>query len=172
MGDNNVSSQFAQVIQSAVNNAMQSMGSNGPGGRSMNIEMSVQIGPNGQMIAQNSRTSSTDSPAAAATASSTVPGASALVSSSSQQQQQRTESTESNSNSTQQRSTATTGNNRQPLQHPPLSSMADAMDELGMVSYKMLIISHTHFNQKFHQKLTFFTKKIQQPLMVVVHILN
>ena len=129
-----MSSQFAQVIQSAVNNAMQSMGSNGPGGsRSMNIEMSVQIGPNGQMIAQNSRTSSTDSAAAAATASSTASGASAQVSSSSQQQQQRTESTESNSNSTQQRSTATTGNNRQTLQHPPLSSMADAMDELGKV---------------------------------------
>ena len=127
-----MSSQFAQVIQSAVNNAMQSMGSNGPGGRSMNIEMSVQIGPNGQMIAQNSRTSSTDS-AAAATASSTASGASAQVSSSSQQQQQRTESTESNSNSTQQRSTAATGNNRQTLQHPPLSSMADAMDELGKV---------------------------------------
>ena len=126
-----MSSQFAQVIQSAVNNAMQSMGSNGPGGRSMNIEMSVQIGPNGQMIAQNSRTSSTDS--AAATASSTASGASAQVSSSSQQQQQRTESTESNSNSTQQRSTAATGNNRQTLQHPPLSSMADAMDELGKV---------------------------------------
>ena len=127
-----MSSQFAQVIQSAVNNAMQSMGSNGPGGsRSMNIEMSVQIGPNGQMIAQNSRTSSTDS--AAATASSTASGASAQVSSSSQQQQQRTDPTESNSNSTQQRSTAATGNNRQTLQHPPLSSMADAMDELGKV---------------------------------------
>ena len=115
--------ELSQVIQSAVNNAMQSMGSNeGPGGRSMNIEMSVQIGPNGQMIAQQTpaasesiripiRGSSLTASRSEVTTSSSVAGSTG----------------DTGSDQPQQRSA---GNNRQPLQHPPLSSMAETMDEL------------------------------------------
>ena len=45
-----------------------------------------------------------------------------------------------------------------------------AVQRLGMVSHKMSLITifgHKHFRQKFN--LTFFTKKFQQPL-ILVHI--
>ena len=139
--------ELSQVIQSAVNNAMQSMGSNeGPGGRSMNIEMSVQIGPNGQMIAQQTpaaAASESSIPIRGSSLSASTPAAAASESSiripirGSPITASRSDITTSSSvagstgdtgsDQPQQRSA---GNNRQPLQHPPLSSMADTMDEL------------------------------------------
>ena len=43
---------------------------------------------------------------------------------------------------------------------------------LGMISHKMSLITifgHKPFRQKFHQNLTFFKKKFQQPL-ILVHV--
>ena len=132
MGD--MSSQFAQVIQSAVNNAMMHGGHGG--GRSMNFEMSVQIaGPNGQMFAaQVPRTTATSSSSASSTSTSTSTSTSSsftqsttTTSSSSSGTQTSTESdsTSESGASAQAPRPGNSGNQRQPLQHPPLSAMGE-----------------------------------------------
>ena len=131
MGD--MSSQFAQVIQSAVNNAMMH---GGHGGRSMNFEMSVQIaGPNGQMFAaQVPRTTATSSslPSASSTSTTSSSFTQSTTTSSSSSSGTQT-STESDTTTTTSESGASaqaprsgnSGNQRQPLQHPPLSAMGE-----------------------------------------------
>ena len=133
MGD--MSSQFAQVIQSAVNNAMMHGGHGG--GRSMNFEMSVQIaGPNGQMFAaQVPRTTATSSstPSASSTSTSSSSFTQSTTTTSSSSSSGTQTSTESDTTTTTSESGASaqaprpgnSGNQRQPLQHPPLSAMGE-----------------------------------------------
>ena len=83
-----IPSQVAQAIQSAVNNAVQSMTSGAAGGRSLNIqpghfEMSVSIDQNGQIISQSgpsrqnaSSSGSTTTNNTASTSTTTSAGAS------------------------------------------------------------------------------------------------
>ena len=52
------------------------------------------------------------------------------------------------------------------------SSVMTSTPVVGMISHKMSLITifgHKHFKQKFHQKFDIFTKKFQQPL-ILVHI--
>ena len=55
-------------------------------------------------------------------------------------------------------------------QQAELAHQQAAQLELGMVSHKMSLITifgDKHFRQKFIKNLTFFTKKFQQPLILV-----
>lgn len=109
--------QVAQVFQSAVNSAMQSM--RGGNLQQGHIEMSVSIDQNGQIISQSS-SSDNSSSTAAATSATTTPTSTATATSAAS-----TSAPSAGSGP----GTPRSASGRQ-LQHPPLSELADAMDEL------------------------------------------
>ena len=106
--------QVAQVFQSAVNSAMQSMRNGGNLSQSGHIEMSVSIDQNGQIISQSS---SSDNTSGATSSSTTTTSTSTSTSTSGPSASSGPGTPRSNSG-------------RGQLQHPPLSELADAMDEL------------------------------------------
>ena len=125
--------QMAQAIHSAVNNAVQNLTTGGSarlgGGQ---FEMSVSIDQNGQIISQSglSRQETTSGSQTTSTSSTTTTTETTTSSSTTETTTPEATSTGAAASTGPSASNAGTQSGGQ-LQHPPLSELADAMDELS-----------------------------------------